>query len=47
MCARFTSVTIRKENAERERPFGHFDRLTLLPVVGPLMGLDLYATLRK
>jgi len=47
MCAHFSDVVIRKENAERERPFRHFDRLTLLPVVGPLMGLDLYATLKK
>jgi SAM-dependent methyltransferase len=47
MCAAFTAVTIRKENAERELVFRFFDRLTLLPVVGPLMGLDLYATLRK
>ena len=47
MCARFSDVTIRKENAEQERPFSRFDRMRLLPVVGPVMGLDLYATLRK
>ena len=47
MCAQFSEVTIHKENAERERPFHHFDRLRLLPVVGPIIGLDLYATLRK
>ena len=44
MCAAFRDVTIRKENAEREGPFRHFDRLTLLPVVGPTIGFDLCHT---
>ena len=47
MCSRFEQVVIHKENAEREPPFSHFRRVRLLPVVGPLCGLDLYASLRK
>ena len=47
MCSRFQQVVIHKENAERESPFSYFNRLSLLPIVGPLCGLDLYASLRK
>ena len=45
LCRKFSAVTIRKENVEWQYPYLH--RLTLLPIVGPVMGLDLYATLRK
>ena len=47
MCAKFSAVDIRKENADREPPFSRFARPTLLPLVGPRLGLDLYASLRK
>lgn len=45
LCRKFSAVTIRKENVEWQ--YRYLDRLTLLPIVGPIMGLDLYATLRK
>jgi SAM-dependent methyltransferase len=47
MCARFSEINIHKENADQERPFSRFSRPTLLTSVGPLAGLDLYASLRK
>ena len=47
MCKRFPDVSICKENADCERPFSRFSRETLLKTVGPIAGLDLYATLRK
>jgi SAM-dependent methyltransferase len=47
MCARFSEVSIHKENADRERPFSRFSRPALLTSIGPVAGLDLYASLRK
>ena len=47
LCRHFNSVVIRKENAEREPPFSRVPRKRLLPILGPALGLDLYATLRK
>ena len=47
LCARFQDVTIHKENADQERPFLRVSRPTLLKSIGPIAGLDLYATLRK
>lgn len=47
MCAKFSVVEIHKENADREPPFSRFSRPTLLPLVGPRLGLDLYVALRK
>jgi SAM-dependent methyltransferase len=47
LAARFSGVTIAKENADREPPFSRVSRPALLTSIGPLLGLDLYATLRK
>ena len=47
MCVRFSEITIHKENADQERPFSRFSRPTLLTSIGPVAGLDLYASLRK
>ena len=47
ICARFSNVSIRKENADQEPPFRRFSRNALLPTIGPRLGLDLYATLIK
>ena len=47
LCARFRDVTIHRENADREPPFSRVSRPTLLKSIGPIAGLDLYATLRK
>ena len=47
MCSRFREVTIHKENADREPPFGRLSRPTLLKTIGPVAGLDLYASLTK
>ena len=47
LCSHFSSVVIHKENAEQEPPFSRLRRTTLLPILGPALGLDLYATLRK
>jgi SAM-dependent methyltransferase len=47
MCIKFSRCDITKENAARERLFRFVPRPLLLPTVGPLLGLDLYATLIK
>lgn len=47
MCERFSAIDIQKENADQERPFSRFSRPSLLTSIGPILGLDLYATLRK
>ena len=47
LCARFRDVTIHKENADQEPPFSRISRPPLLKSIGPVAGLDLYATLRK
>ena len=47
LCRRFSSVEIHKENAEQEPPFSRVPRMRLLPIVGPVLGLDLYAVLTK
>jgi SAM-dependent methyltransferase len=47
LCSRFSSIEIHKENAEQEPPFSKLPRMRLLPIIGPVLGLDLYATLRK
>lgn len=47
MCRRFAGCTIRKENAAREHLFRLVPRTFLLPTLGPLLGLDLYAELKK
>jgi len=47
MCERFSAIDIRKENADQEPPFLRFTRPALLTSIGPILGLDLYATLRK
>ena len=47
MCARYANCAIRKENAAREGPFFFVPRRLLLAMIGPVMGLDLYAVLEK
>ena len=47
MCCRFSTCRISKENAAREHLFRLVPRTLLLPTLGPLLGLDLYAELRK
>jgi SAM-dependent methyltransferase len=47
MCRRFAACRISKENAAREHIFRFVPRTILLPTLGPLLGLDLYAELRK
>ena len=47
MCGRFAAIDIHKENADQERPFSRLSRPALLTSIGPVIGLDLYATLRK
>lgn len=47
MCRRFSACDVAKENAEQERPFARVRRTALLSTVGPILGLDLYARLKK
>jgi SAM-dependent methyltransferase len=47
LCSRFRSCRIRKENAAREHVFRFVPRPLLLPIMGPTLGLDLYAQLTK
>ena len=47
LCGRFARCRITMENAAREHIFRLIPRTLLLPTLGPLLGLDLYAELRK
>jgi SAM-dependent methyltransferase len=47
LCGRFRACEIRKENAAREQLFRFVPRPLLLPTLGRLLGLDLYAQLTK
>lgn len=47
MCALFARCEIAKENAWPELVFSRIPAWMLLPTLGPLLGLDLYAELTK
>lgn len=47
LCSKFESVSIRKEHIHRELIFKGVPRRIALPLFGPWLGLNLYATLGK